>query len=260
MLITPTVRPADQNDLDAIVAIETAGWPSGEGMRAERSIFASRIECQFVWAACDADGTVLGMFTAFRPKWAHADRLDELLRDCSVELFDQPPWERWQGIGRNYGLARDWHESTAEGTLLHGAMHNSGGDVLFGVGLAIHEQYKGRGLARFLLQSVMNEARKTGVRYFLGYGRLPSFHRFPQLDIDTYLGMTESDSRGVRPHDPQLRFYWSIGAQPIRSVDDRYRYVAIPGSMRDDPESRGHGVLIVAPLGAPLFPVDRLSK
>jgi GNAT superfamily N-acetyltransferase len=253
------VRLADPNDLETIVAIESAGWPLGDGMRAERFKFASRIECRFVWVACNAQGDVLGMFTGFRPKWARAARLDELLTQCSSEIFEQRPFERWESIAREFGLSRNWHEATEEGTLGHGATHDPEGQVVYGVGLAIRPEYKGSGVARFLLQSVLAEAAKHRARYFLGYGRLPMFHQFPQTDVDSYLRMTQIDERGVRPLDPQLRFYWNIGAQPMRSTDGRFRYVAIPGSMRDDQESRDHGLLIVAPIGAAPFPLARLS-
>jgi GNAT superfamily N-acetyltransferase len=255
----PIVRLAEPKDLDAIIAIETAGWPSGDGMRAERFKFTSRIECKFVWVACDARGEVVGMFSAFRPQWARPDRLDELLAGCSSAIFDQDPVERWQSLGHEFGLSRDWHEATAEGTLWHGAKHDPEGQVLYGVGLAIRREYKGRGIARFLLQSALNQEAQRGARYFLGYGRLPMFHQFPKMDIDAYLRLARDDERGVRPFDSQLSFYWKIGAQPMRSIDGRFRYVGIPGSMREDPESRGYGLLIVTPIGATPFPLHKLS-
>lgn len=259
LLNTLSVRLAEPKDLDAIMAIEAAGWPAGDMMRAERFKLASRIECKFVWVACDSQGDVLGMFSAFRPLWARADRLDELLTSCPSEIFDQDPVERWRKIVQEFGLSRNWHDATADGTLWNGVMHDPRGHVLYGVGLAIRQEYKGSGLARSLLQSVLAEAAEGGARYFLGYGRLPMFHQFPQTDIDDYLRMTRIDARGGRPLDPQLRFYWNIGAQPIQSVDGRFRYVGIPESMRDDPESRGYGLLIVTPLGATPFPLNRLS-
>lgn len=254
-----TVRCAKPTDLEAILAIETACWPPGDGMRAEKSKFISRIECRFVWVACDVDGALLGMLTAFRPKWARADRLDELLDGCPADLFEQRSGARWQSLVHKYGLPPNWHEATAEGSLSGGALHNPRGEVLYGVGLAVKAQSKRRGIAQILLQTVLAEAATTGARYFLGYGRLPRFHQFPHLDVDTYLHSTEHDAQGVRPLDPQLRFHWSIGAHPIRSVDNRFRYVGIPQSMREDPESHGHGSLIVAPLGAARFPLERLS-
>lgn len=255
-----TVRLAKRSDLDAIMAIETAGWPVGDGMRAEEAKFVTRIECGFVWVACDSTNSILGMFTAFRPNWASADRLDALLMACPKEIFDQNPLERWESLTSKYYLSPNWHDATADGTLEGGATHNPKGDVLYGVGLAMHSKHKGRGLARLLLQSTLDEAAQNGARYFLGYGRLPMFHQFPHTDVDTYLRTLQGNAEGFRPLDPQLRFYWNLGAQPVRSIDDRYRYVGIPGSMRQDPESRGHGLLIVAPLGAERFPLERLSR
>lgn len=254
------VRLANLSDLEAILAIETVGWPVGDGMRAEAAKFATRIACGFVSIACDSENSVLGIFTAFRPKWARAERLDALLQSCPNEIFDQSADERWPSLCRHYGLSNNWHEATAEGTIHQGAMHDPGGDVLYGVGLAVRPECKGRGVARFLLQSTLEDATRNGARYFLGYGRLPMFHLFPHTNVDAYLRLTQRADDGLQPLDPQVRFYWSLGARPIRSVDGRYRYVGIPGSMREDPESLEHGLLIVAPMCAKPFPMERLSR
>lgn len=256
----PQVRLAKPEDLDAIVAIEMAGWPSGHSMRAEKNKFSSRIEHGLIWVVCDPNATVWGMFTAFRPQWAQPERLDELLTNCPADAFDACADERWKRIAAHYDFPRDWHEATTDGTLDDGAMHDPKGGVLFGVGLAVHQQCKGRGLGRTLLRTVLTQAATTGARYFFGYGRLPGFHRFPDLDVDSYLKMTQRGPELLFPQDAQLRFYWSIGAQPARTADGRYRYVAIPESMREDPESRQHGVLIVAPMGGTVFPLERLKS
>jgi hypothetical protein len=107
-----------------------------------------------------------------------------------------------------------------------------------------------------LLKSVLAQAASSGARYFLGYGRLPMFHQSPDIDVDSYLRLTRDR---ISPWDSQLGFYWSIGAHPVRSCDGRYRYVPIPGSMRQDPESRGHGVFILAPLDGSVFPFEKLA-
>lgn len=254
------VRRAEPKDLNAILAIETESWPAGDGMRAGRGSFASRIELKFVWVICDDGGRVVGMFTAFRPSWVQGKSLDDLLHACPIDLFDTPAVERWTGIAQKYHLARNWHEATAEGTLKNGALHHPHGDVLFGVGLAIDPQHIRKGLARTLLRTVFAEAARDGVRYFLGYGRLPMFHHHRQIDVDTYLAMTDTDAGIVRPCDAQLRFFCGLGAKPIRSTDGRTRYVGIPQAMREDPESRGYGLLTILPLGATPFSNDSLSK
>jgi GNAT superfamily N-acetyltransferase len=258
-LNTLQVRLAEPKDLDAIMAIEESAWPSGNGMRAERFKFASRIECEFVTVVCNAQGEVLGVASAFRPNLVCPGKLDELLTGCPSRIFDQQPVERWQSIAREFGLSRNWHEATADGTLRNGAEHDPRGQVLYAVGLAIRPESTGRGVAHFLLQSLLAEAAKSGVRYFVAYARLPMFYRFPHVDVDSYLRMTRTDAQGVRPLDPQHRFYWSIGAQPMQCVDGRFRYVGIPESMRDDPESRGYGLLTITPMGATPFPLNRLS-
>lgn len=255
----PTVRLATPSDLEVIMAIERVGWPSGEGMRAEAAKFAHRIECGFVWVACDPKNSVLGMFTAFRPTWARAEQLDALISSCPNDFFDRNTLECWRELCHTYDLPRDWHEATEDGTLENGAIHEPRGSVVFGVGLTVRPEFQGRGLARTLMQSALGEAARHGARYFLGYGRLPVFHRFSGIDIDRYLRMTQRNGLGLQPLDPHLRMHWRLGAQPIRSVDSRYRYVGIPGAMRDDPESRGYGLLVVAPLGAEPFPLERFA-
>lgn len=253
------VRRAELEDLDAIMAIEAAAWPSGEGMRAERHKLAHRIERRFTWLVCDARGAVLGMFSGFRPKWACPEKLDQLLHGCPSRIFDQPPLERWQSISREFDLPRDWHGATTEGELGKSVEQDPRGRVLYAIGLAIRPELGGRGIGHFMVQSVLAEVAQSGAQYFLAYGRLPAFHQFSHIDVDEYLRMTDLDVRCVRPLDPQLRFYWKLGAQPIQSDDGRFRYVGIPGAMRDDPQCRGHGLLVAAPIGATPFSLERLS-
>jgi GNAT superfamily N-acetyltransferase len=244
--MTLSTITATRADLDEILALESASWPAGDMMRASRRKFTCRIDLGLVHVARDEAGRVAGFLTAFRPRWADADRIDALLHDCPEDFLSLDPEARWSKIYERYGLPRDWHEATDDGTLGEGAMHGDA-DVLFGVGITTDPRVRGRGVAQSLLRGALADARATGARYFIGYGRLPMFHRFPHVGLDRYLGATEPRGGRLVPCDLGLRLHWSVGARPVRCARGPSRYLGIPRSMRDDPESRGCGFLVVTP-------------
>ena len=238
-----SIQTAQMGDLDQIFAVEYAAWP--EGLRAEKRNLACRIERGLLRIARETiSGRIVGFLTAFRPKWIRAAVLSSLLSNCPTELFAHDAHTRWQTMVDRYGLAPNWHEATGDGNLAGGDMHDPASDVLFGVGITTDPRVRGRGIAKSMLRGALTECATTGASFFAGYGRLPSFHRY-DLDLDAYLGMAERDAI-----DPGFRLHRSVGARPIRTSDGRSRYVGIPSSMKDDPESRGCDFLVITPVEA----------
>jgi GNAT superfamily N-acetyltransferase len=233
------IHRAELRDLAEIVSVEQAAWP--EALRAEERNLACRIERGLLHVARGGGGRISGFLTAFRPSWIAAGVLSQLLSDFPAEMIAQESGSRWRALVNRYHLARDWHEATADGSI--GELHHPNGDVLFGVGITTDPNMRGRGVAKALLRGAFREAARTGVRYFAGYGRLPLFHRY-DVTLDEYLVLLEQRA----PLDIGFKLHRSVGARPVRTGCGRSRYVGIPHSMRDDPESRGCGFLVITPL------------
>lgn len=241
------VRRADATDIEAILRVERAAWPTGECMQACAEKLAHRIALGGLYVAC-RDARIVGSVSTFRPAWARARLIDEIVAECPGDLLRLPVAERWSAACRRWSLPIDWHAATADGSLRERGLHRPGGDVVFGVGIATDPAERGTKVASALLEHVLVAARRTGARYFMGYGRLPQFHA-SALDLDAYVHRTRAGVRPFVPHDLGLRLHWRAGARPARTPDGTARWLAIPASMHDDPESRGAGVLAVTPLG-----------
>lgn len=239
-------RAAYASDVDEITRLETASWPAGEAMRADAAKFATRIQLGGVMTA-RRDGRIVGVLTTFRPRWADAGRLADLLAHDAGPDFALEPEPRWARLSRRWQLPADWHEATADGTLDGGRLHDPEGQVVFGVGLATDPRERGRNIAKGLLDRALVYAAFNGARYFLGYGRLPQYHR-SNVALDDYLQASRPREGYLAPHDFGLRVHWSVGARPLAAADGRLRFVPIPRSMHDDTESRNAGALIVTPL------------
>ena len=252
------VRRAERCDLDELSRLEHDAWPDGDCMRADADEFAHRIAVGGVLVA-QRRGRIVGSLTTFRPRWAHARVLDEIVAHCPAELLSLPTHERWSAVCERWGLPIDWHAATADGHVRERGMHRPGGDVIFGVGIATDPTERSTNIASALLEHALVAARRSGVRYFVGYGRLPQFHA-STLSLDAYLRRTRVAVGAEVPHDVTLRLHWRAGARPARTRDGDAMWLGIPAAMRDDPESRGAGVLVVTPLGrrSP-FPLARAA-
>jgi GNAT superfamily N-acetyltransferase len=241
------VERAGESDVPDLVRLEELAWPSGQAMRADGDKFACRIRMGGVLAA-RREGRLVGFLSTFRPRWAGADALAEILSSCPADILALPAAARWEELRRRYGLPSSWHEATDEGRLEGGRLHRPGGEVVFGIGIATDPRERGRSVARALLANALARAARAGARYFLAYSRLPQYAAFPMLSLDDYLAAPATRGGRVGPYDFGFRLHWSVGAKPARTNEGRARYVGIPTTMRDDVESRGCGALIVTPL------------
>jgi hypothetical protein len=172
-----------------------------------------------------------------------------------------PADERWWLVSEMFGLPRTWHDATANGTLQDGALHRDEGQVLFGIGVATHPAARGRSIATRILEAALDDAQASGVKYFLGYSRLPAYYRWPALALDAFLRLGTERGGRVVPLDHSFRLHWALGARPVQNARGRFAYIGIAGAMEDDPESRGAGVLIITPTsGRPRFPFERMCR
>ena len=256
------IEPARSEDLSEIVDLERIAWPSGACMRAEEEKFSLRIRLGMLLARSPRNGQLVGFLSTFRPRWLRADTVGKMHRCCPSEILQKDPDECWELLCRTYNLPRDWHDATDDGRLRGGAMHDPSGDVLFGIGIATRPEVAGQGIAQRLLRAALLEARRANIPYFFAYGRLPGLSRYPMLSAEQYLGLGVRREYGVAPLDVGFRIHWGVGAQPLGcSSGAAARYILIPDSMRDDPQSAGFGFLVVTPTGnIARYPFEALSS
>jgi GNAT superfamily N-acetyltransferase len=254
----PIVEPATERDIDAILDLERRGWPQAGSMQADRDRFCRRIALGgMIVARLGAGGKLVGAISTFRPRWIRPATVDEMLRDCPDELLRLPAEQRWSEIRARYRLPLDWHDATDDGRLGGGALHDSHGEVVFGIGITTDPRERQRGIAQALLDGALAIARRQGARYFLAYSRLPMYSLRASDTPEQYVSRTVERDGVVKPFDFGFRLHWAVGAQPLRSASGRSCYVVIPGSMPDDAESLTCGVLVVTPLGdRSVFPFE----
>lgn len=247
LLVAPTtiVRRARLDDIAGILRVERAAWPTGECMQADADMFAHRIVLGGMFVAQRGE-RIVGCLTTFRPRWASASAFEDVLADAPRDLMLLPARASWERACRHWRLPADWHAATADGMLCGAASHRPDGDVVFGVGIATDPSARGSRVAQTLLEHALADARETGARMFAAYGRLPQYYA-SSIDLDTYLLRPRSGPDVWSPHDFGFRLHWYLGARPAARPGVA-RFLGIPSSMRDDPESRGAGVLIVNPL------------
>ncbi|MBK8901416.1 MAG: GNAT family N-acetyltransferase [Anaerolineaceae bacterium] len=153
-----TVRQWQEADIPQIVACHKAVY--GEvyeedelyGRRAYRLQFNAFPEGQFL---AEVDGQVVGYTTAI-----------------IVQLDDDEN-------GYNY------EEITGLGTF---TTHTYSGDTLYGADIAVHPDYRRRGVSKRLYQKRRQLLRKYNLRRVVAYGRLPDYHRVSgQMTAETYV-------------------------------------------------------------------------
>jgi GNAT superfamily N-acetyltransferase len=252
------VELATDGDIDAILDLERRGWPQAGSMQADRERFRNRIALGgMIVARFGSGGRMVGAISTFRPRWICSSTVDDLLSDCPDEMLALAGEERWTQIRAYYDLPRDWHAATDDGRLGGGALHDAGGEVVFGIGITTDPRERQHGIAQALLDGALTIARQQGARHFLAYSRLPMYSLHASDTPEQYVSRTVRRDGVVKPFDFGFRLHWAAGAKPLRSARGRSRYIVIPGSMPDDTESVTCGVLIITPLSdRAVFPFE----
>lgn len=256
-LITELATPYDVRQ---VVEIEKRTWPSGEDMVADEEKFTIRQRIGgLIVAKHPGTGQVFGYVTVFKPKWASASALQEILEGCTDTIVGLPPHERWNLVSNHYGIPHNWHEATGNGWLYDGAvpLHDSKGKVAFGVGVTTDKDYQGLGIVDKTLSKALELAAESGAKYFMGFSRLPAYQEteaaWGELTLDEYVHLWQCDHYSERssslllPHDYGFRFHWRLGAQPACTESGMVGYIGVPNAMADDQESNNAGVLVITP-------------
>ena len=217
-------------------------------MRADAQQFRSRISRGMLLIVEDrTSDEIVGFITYFRPRWAEASVFDTLLHDTPDDLIRLPAAERWRRLCQEFDLPLDWDAAT-DGGSLSDSIHDPDGEIFFAVSITTNPEYSGRGIAAHTLRAARQVARRSGAKYFVGYGRLPNFAESNTLDITEHMDRSREDGG---PSDLGLRIHWKAGGQPVRSASGQQVYLPIPNSMPHDTQSRGWGFLVAVPLETP---------
>lgn len=257
-MIDKTSELAKPEDVPYIVEIEKNTWPSGEDMVADKEKFKIRQKLGGLVVTRDSSGQILGYVSVFKPKWASAKALGEILYSCDDSIVGMPPQQKWNTICQLYGIPHEWHEATGDGWLYDGAssLHDPKGKVVFGVGVTTDKKYQGHGVVNRTLSKALQLAAEDGAEYFMGFSRLPAFQSTEEkfkdgISLDEYINLYYKylSHQGLyEPYDYGFRFHWNLGAQPARTKTGKIGYIGIPTAMKDDAESKNAGVLVVTPL------------
>jgi GNAT superfamily N-acetyltransferase len=108
--------------------------------------------------------------------------------------------------------------------------HNPHGDTLYGVDMAVHPNWRGRGVARRLYQARFELVQSLGLKRFTAAGRMPGLTQYPNLSPEDYVALIV---RGELT-DPTLTPQFKNGLSPVQVL---YGYI-------EDAESRDCALLL----------------
>jgi GNAT superfamily N-acetyltransferase len=108
--------------------------------------------------------------------------------------------------------------------------HNQNGDTLYGVDMAVHPEFRGRGVARMLYQARFALVQQLGLRRFVAAGRMPGLCLYPALSPEAYVAQVVAG----KLIDPTLTPQLKNGLQPLEVL---HGYIA-------DEESRDCALLL----------------
>jgi GNAT superfamily N-acetyltransferase len=195
------VRIARPEDIPELITLSReiyappGAWLTPE-LRAHQQVFP---EGQLVVEDRTA-GTLLGMAASLVIRWA-----------------DWPP-------------GTSWAEITDDGRFTtHGL---EGGDTLYGAGIAVHPEARGRGVARLLYRAREALLERLGLSWIRAGARIPGYGQVSsELSPEDYVDQVV---RGVR-HDPTLSFQLHMGFEVV-TVARNY--------LPEDRASRGHAAVV----------------
>lgn len=102
-----------------------------------------------------------------------------------------------------------WSEVTADGYI---NTHDSGGDSLYGVDMAVRPAFRGSGVARAMYQARYDLVRRLGLKRFLAAGRMPGYHRYASELTPEQYGEAVAAGRLI---DPVITPQMKAGLKPL---------------------------------------------
>jgi len=171
--------------------------------------------------------------------WSEEALLEHIHRFPQGQILAEGP--DGQILGDSTGMRVDlqtairphtWREITARG---HLTTHDPGGDVFYGVDIAVDPAWRGLGVASAIYAARFRTARELGCRAFVAGARIPDYHR---------VAHTVSPERYIMEVKAGLRTDATLSKQ----LHLGFRVLAVLPGYFDDHESKDFAVLIVKSL------------
>ncbi len=233
--MTIKIGLAKTGDVDEVLKVENAAWPSTDGsMVADRKKFEIRQSIGGLLVAKHLGdeenyypNEVIGMISFQRASWTD---------HFTVQYILEHENHNWGEIVNKHKFPPTWYAATNDGYIIKDRTSTHDPTSLVGhlIGVAIHPKGRGRQLVDKLISAAISHMRSEGLKYAIGYGRLPAYHQYSNIPIDQYVKMKKLDTN--LPYDYGLRFHVRNGANFI---------CPIPNAMWDDEESLRWGALLI---------------
>ena len=110
--------------------------------------------------------------------------------------------------------------------------HNPYGDILYGIEIFVHPEFRGLRLGHRLYEARKNLCKSKNLKGIIFGGRIPNYHKHAnEMTVEEYIEKVQSKEI----HDPVLNFQLSNGFELLKVV---------PGYLGADKHSCGYGVLL----------------
>lgn len=227
------ITTPSMDDLEKVVQVEKDAWPDiGDSMVADYQKFQTRIELgtiKLLYFYGQPAGVISYQYPGFTDSTILATIHDDFHK--SKQLLS------WDNLVQKYQLPPDWYQATNDGFIIDGnqTTHDEKSDCVFLIGVGVDSALKGNGLVNRLISTVVQEEKKKGKKYIMGYGRLPqlseSYEKATLIQAESHL--LKKKNGCSLPFDYGARFHVFNGADSVS---------VIPNAM-DDPESLNYGFL-----------------
>lgn len=191
------IREANISDIPDLMKIDQEIWPD---FPATEEMFRSRIET-----------FPEGQFVAVIK--------DQIVGSIFSQIVNYSTWQ-----DKDFS----WEEITDSGSI--NRTHDSSGDSIYGIGLAVKKNSQGGKVAEFLMIKMALLCLSLKLKRILLGSRIPGYS-YSSKPVEEYIFSERSSGKLL---DPELAFYQKYGVKPIK---------ALPNYMKDS-ESLDYGVLV----------------
>lgn len=98
--------------------------------------------------------------------------------------------------------------------------HMPDGDLLYGVDISVHPDYRGRGIARLLYQARFDLVRSLGLKGFAAICRLPDFKGSGVSSLEEYVAEVALGKRQDRTMTPLLKLGLTVRGVAFDCMED----------------------------------------
>lgn len=205
-----TTRLLGLKDLNEMVKVEQEAWiPPAQ---APRELIEERLKLGHQTMGYEVDGKLVGMVS-----WCYK-------RINIADLNNIP----------NSGEKLDWFKDFVDFSRGKSILENANSAFIYSTGVS--HKYRGHGIGTRIMEAVLAEIKRNGIKHILLDGRCPSYNgskEYPQEQveqvpefkkaIDDCNRTGELPSVEVMKLDFTLRFYYKLGFKPFKLIPKFYK-------------------------------------